>query len=293
MSNVSAKKTLRLNFPQWQGGNLQEYHFGSRMLSWLAPAHHGPEETVQVPAPEIGDQLAEEDGLVARRTVVQQAEAARAAIEKHSPDRVLTLGGDCLVDLAPMAYLNKRYGGNLGVLWVDAHPDILTTEEYAHGHTYVLLALLGHGDADFVRQVDVPIKSSNVMYAGLNEWVPVEDLRMKELGLSRTGASALADNSAPILEWIARERITHVAVHLDVDVLDPSKFSPVIFNNPYAGEDYLSGVPQGRMTPGQVTRLLRDVATVAEVVGLGIAEYLPWEALLTRDMLRELPLFGE
>jgi hypothetical protein len=29
---------------------------------------------------------------------------------------------DCLVDLAPFAYLNERYGGELAVLWIDAIP---------------------------------------------------------------------------------------------------------------------------------------------------------------------------
>jgi arginase len=40
--------------------------------------------------------------------VLQQARAAREAIERHDPDRIVTLGGDCLVDLAPFAYLNRR-----------------------------------------------------------------------------------------------------------------------------------------------------------------------------------------
>ena len=46
---------------------------------------------------------------------VRQAREARQAIEKHQPARILTLGGDSLVDLAPIAYLNKRHGGKLGV----------------------------------------------------------------------------------------------------------------------------------------------------------------------------------
>jgi arginase family enzyme len=28
-----------------------------------------------------------------------------------------------------MAYLNTRYGGDLSVLWVDAHPDVVTPKE--------------------------------------------------------------------------------------------------------------------------------------------------------------------
>jgi arginase len=53
-----------------------------------------------------------------------------------------------------------------------------------------------------------------------------------------------------------------------------------------------AGVPRGRMTIPQVIRLLNDVADHVEVVGLGITEHLPWDALVIRDMLRKLPLVG-
>jgi arginase len=46
------------------------------------------------------------------------------------------------------------------------------------------------------------------------------------------------------------------------------------------------------MAPDQVVRLLQDVATACDVVGLAIAEYTPWEAITTRDMLRKLPLLA-
>ena len=66
-----------------------------------------------------------------------------------------------------MAYLNRRYGGNLGVLWVDAHPDVLTPKDFAHAHAQVLGALLGRGDPDLVAEADMPLKPPRVMYAGL------------------------------------------------------------------------------------------------------------------------------
>lgn len=149
-------KTLRLNMPQWQGGAEPAYRFGAELLRWLAPAHDGPEETVAVPA--AAEQALEiEQGIKARTALLSQARAARAAIERHQPDRIVTLGGDCLIDLAPMAYLNRRYAGKLGVLWVDAHPDIMSAAEFSHAHAapqectgepadhepVVLLALLG------------------------------------------------------------------------------------------------------------------------------------------------------
>src|SRR3546814_10210434 len=34
--------TLRLNMPQWQGGDESAYRFGSELLRWSAPPHDGP-----------------------------------------------------------------------------------------------------------------------------------------------------------------------------------------------------------------------------------------------------------
>ena len=291
---MSPKKetTLRLNMPQWQGGNLPDYYFGSELLAWLAPKATGPVETVPVPEPKPGETVEIENGILGRAALLQQARAARQAIEKHRPARIVTLGGDCLIDLAPMAYLNTRYGGNLGVLWIDAHPDVLTPKDTPHAHAHVLGALLGRGDPELVGEVDTPLKPSRVLYAGLDTWAPVEGEVINELGLHRAGSDALAHSSAPVLEWLASESITHLAVHFDIDVIDPKKFGPVLFNNPDAPPDAWADVPRGRLTPDHVVRLLHDVAAACDIVGLAIAEYMPWEAIATRKMLRKLPLLA-
>src|SRR5262245_61057910 len=150
--------TLRLIMPQWQGGNVHDYYFGSHLLAWLAPRANGPVLTVPVPEPQPDETLDLENGILARVALLQQARAARQAIEKHRPHRIVTLGGDCLIDLAPMAYLNTRYGGDLGVLWVDAHPDVLTPQDSYQGNEYVLATLLGRGDPDLLGEVHMPIK---------------------------------------------------------------------------------------------------------------------------------------
>ena len=291
---MSAEKqtTLRLLMPQWQGGNLHEYYIGAQVLAAVAPATDGPIELVQVPEPQPGEVLEIENGIRARGAVLRQTRAARQAIDRHSPDRVVTLGGDCLIDLAPMAYLNARYAGNLGVLWIDAHPDVLTPQDWPHAHTYVVSALLGRGDPKLAGEVDVPIRPTHVMYAGLDTWSAVEGKTIEGLGLRHASAAALADGSTPVLDWIAGEGIQHVAVHFDVDVLDPRTFGPVLFNNPDPAADPLVGVPRGRLSPDHVVRLLGDVSKVCDIVGLAIAEYMPWEAIATRNLLKRLPLFG-
>lgn len=42
----------------------------------------------------------------------------------------------------------------------------------------------------------------------------------------------------------------------------------------------------------QVIQLLDDISEIADVVGLGIAEHMPWDALALKNMLARLPLIG-
>ena len=291
-------KTLRLIFPQWQGGNNPAYHFGSHLLDWLAPNAAGPVEKVEVPQPD-GMALRGEGGIVARRALLDQVGDARRLIDKHRPDRLVVLGGDCLVDLAPFAYLNERYDGELAILWVDTHPDVITPNESEHGHTMVLGNLLGEGDAEFAAAVKRPIKPQNVMFAGRRDTsadFPVilakETEMFDRLGLRTAGPEQLAETSEPVLEWLRSTGAKHLAIHFDLDVLDPKLFRSLLFSNPDPSVPSADTYPSGRMKMRQIVRLLSDVSKAVDVVGLGITEHLPWDSLALRDMLAELPLIG-
>ena len=291
-------KTLRLLFPQWQGGNNPAYHFGSQLLNWLAPEATGPVEQVAIATPN-GDALRAENGIVARTALLEQANSARQLIDKHQPDRLVVLGGDCLVDLAPFAYLNERYDGELAVLWVDTHPDVITPNESEHGHTMVLGNLLGEGDVEFAAAVKRPVKPANVMFAGrrdtTTEFPTIRDKETEvfdRLGLRTAGPEALAETSEPVLEWLRSTGAKHLAIHLDLDVLDPKLFRSLLFSNPDPSVPSVDTYPSGRMTMAQIVRLLSDVSAVVDVVGLGITEHLPWDSLALRNMLAKLPLIG-
>ncbi|NBA97571.1 arginase family protein [Pseudomonas sp. R5(2019)] len=289
---AATDKTLRLLFPQWQGGNNAPYYFGAQLLSWLAPAASGPVEHVRVPEPN-GEKLELENGLIARGALLEQLSHAQHLIGKHQPDRMVVLGGDCLVDLAPFAYLNERYNGELAVLWVDAHPDVLTPQDFQHAHAMVLGNLLGEGDEDFRQAVKRPLKPANVMYAGLQETMGVETAMIKRLGLRSASPADLAQSSEPILQWLKASGAQHLAIHFDLDVLDATLFRSLLFAQPNVPADTFDGIAQGKMTMDQVVRLLADVAQVVDVVGLGIAEHLPWDTLALKNMLAKLPLLGK
>ncbi|CBJ41103.1 Arginase/agmatinase/formiminoglutamase (plasmid) [Ralstonia solanacearum CMR15] len=291
MSRTHPTRTLRLLMPQWQGGNNPPYHFGAQLLAWLAPPADGPVETVDI-APHGADPLPTERGIVGRSALLAQLRSARECIDRHRPDRIVVLGGDCLVDLAPFAYLNERYDGDLAVLWIDAHPDVMTPRDFRHAHAMVLGNLLGEGDPDFVAAVRRPLRPTHVMHAGLQETLPVEAAFIRRLGLRHAGPDALAEHSQPVLRWLRETGARHVAIHFDLDVLDPTRFRSLLFANPAAPAGAFDGVARGAMSIDQVVRLIQDVAQAADVVGLGIAEHLPWDALAMKAMLERLPLIG-
>lgn len=287
----ATKKTLRLLMPQWQGGNLPAYHLGAQLLAWLAPPATGPVAEVKVDQP-TNETLPIEGGIVARTALLKQADAARAIIEEHAPDKIVVLGGDCLIDLAPFAYLNERYDGDLAILWVDSHPDVITPEHFKHAHAMVLGNLMGEGDAEFVERVKKPISPRNVMYAGMDDMNEVERSILARLNLKSATPAQLRNSSEPIISWLKATGARHLAIHLDLDVLDPKQFRALLFSNPKSSADEWAHVPQGKMSIEEVVRLLNDVDKEVDIVGLGIAEHLPWDAIALRQMLRDLPLVG-
>jgi arginase len=287
--SIDPKKVLRLNVPQWQGGDRPDYRLGARVLAAIASEPLGPVETIPIPRPVEGPRTAEA-GIVSRTALLDQLHAARSAILKHKPDAIVTLGGDCLVDLAPIAYLSERYGDDLAVLWVDAHPDVMSPAQWQNAHAHVLAMLMGEGDPDFVAAVSRPLDPRRILYVGLTETNPFETSFIKKHQLAQIGPEELATSSQPVLAWLRATTAKQVAVHFDVDVLSPAHYDFLIFRNPSAPPDELQGVARGRMKFARVAEILNAVGAEAEIVGLAIAEYLPWTVIEFAAALNTLPL---
>ena len=134
----------------------------------------------------------------------------------------------------------------------------MTPKEFHHAHAMVLGNLLGEGDPDFLEAVKRPIKPSNVMYAGVHSMLPVETALIERLGLRCAAPEELAQSSEPVLRWATGAK--HLAVHFDLDVLDPSQFRSLLFARPNAAPGTFDGIAQGRMTMAQIVRLLRDAS---------------------------------
>lgn len=284
-------KTLRLVMPQWQGGDNPNAYLGSQLLAWLAPESDWPTVEVPVPAPD-GAPAKIDNGVCHRAALMRQLQAATELLETHRPDKVVVFGGDCLVDQAPFAYLNQRYDGKLGVLWLDAHPDVKTPKDYPNAHTMVLGNLLGEGDPEMASQVKAPLDPARLLFAGLDEDRLTDQERdvITRRNIAVVHTEELVQDSNPVLDWIKANDIRHLAIHLDLDVLDPKAFRSTFFGEPQPEVDPVEAFPAGTMSFAVLARLLKDLDANATIVGLGITEHLPWDAINLRNLLSDVPI---
>lgn len=290
---MSAIKTLRLLMPQWQGGgNNPAYSLGARLLEWLAPK--GSHPTIEVPIdPYHSTSIKKENGIIEQSALLKQLEDATTIIHQHHPQKIVVFGGDCLVEQAPISYLNQIYDGNLGVLWMDAHPDVTTPKDFQHEHAMVLGNLLGEGDPAFAKQVPVKLNPKKVMLGGLQETMAYETEVIQRLGLRYVGPKELSKSSNSVIEWIKEEQISKLFIHIDLDVLNTSLFRSLLFANPYQDPKVFDGIAQGAMTIPELTKVIQDILPLTEIVGLGITEHMPWDAIHLQEMLEQIPILKE
>jgi arginase len=285
--------TLRLVWPQWQGAGqemvlslmpgvprgqaLLGYSTGTAVLQAVLPKHDGP--TAVVPVVMADGDAGVHDGIESKDVVVEQLTAALHIIDEHDADRILTLGGECSVSVAPFAALARKYGDSLAIVWIDSHPDVGTPESRYHGyHAMAVAVLLGHGDPDIQTLLPATVSASHVALAGLHAWTEDDIPNTAAWGLASFSPEDLRESSAPLLSWLRATGCARVAIHLDVDVVDSNE---VVFG--------LGAEPDG-MTTVQVRRLIDDIRAEADVVGFTIAEYIPRQVMALQRLVADMPL---
>lgn len=285
-------KTIRLLYPQWQGGDIAHwitevddpaiasrgYVLGAQLLDFLAPDNG--QETLTVP---ISTEMVErkvQDGVLDRDIIAVQTRAALSMLDAAAPDRIVTLGGECSVSVVPFTWLARRYEGDLAVIWIDAHPDItLPGDVYAGYHAMAVTACMGLGDRRIVSELPTRIDPSKILFVGLRDWERDEiKERQKQYGIRHLTAEDVRADSGAIREWLKACGASKVVVHFDMDVLDPAEIIAAV------------GVVPGGMKMAEVVRVIDDVASEKELVGLTVAEPMPRAAIRIREMLEQLPL---
>jgi arginase len=111
--------------------------------------------------------------------------------------------------------------------------------------------------------------------------------------MARLGPDEVASSPDRVLLWLRASGARKVAVHFDLDVLDPSLCDYLLFHDPAAAPGTYDDVPKGRLRFEEVAVILHAVAAEADIVGLAITEFMPWSMIGLSQSLSSLPLLGD
>ncbi len=282
-------KTIRLLYPDWLSGGLETYYFGANLLQHILPANpKQPLVKVNIAAPD-GLERTVQDGITGKKEVFAGILAAQKVIAENQPQKIITIGGNCLVSQAPFDYLHGLYP-DTGIIWIDAHPDVsMSKDGYPNAHAMVLAALLGQGEKDMVEMLsNPPFKPNELFYVGLQNLHDYQAEFLDRLGVDYKIQTEQFVTVKEI-ETFA-QKFKHILVHLDIDVLDPQYFHSTYFANHELVGD---GSGCGRMRMDLLAQILQAICHSTNVVGFTIAEYLPFDEEKLSKMFGSLELFTE
>jgi arginase len=253
---------VQLLFPQWQGaGSDAPFHETAHRLAERAWPHRKWKE-VKVPPPHPLPSLGELHG---REALASQLREARALLQSSQASRVFLAGGDCGAEVAPIAHLNAQLGGNLAVVWLDAHGDLHTPATSPSGlfHGMALRTLLGEGDPELVREVPLPLQPRQLFLAGVRALDPPEQYVVRAKGLTVLSPNALAASPSLLLERIRSSGFRNVYLHVDADVLDPAELPQLFCPSPWG------------LSVASLVNLLEGTCRALHCVGASLVEVCP------------------
>ncbi|STT85745.1 putative arginase/agmatinase/formimionoglutamate hydrolase [Klebsiella pneumoniae] len=114
-------------------------------------------------------------------------------------------------------------------------------------HAHVLGALMGTGDNDLVAHVKTKLNPSKIMIAGTHAPLPYEAEYLTRHNITTLAPEQVKSCADEVLEWIAKEKIAYLAIHIDLDVLDPSLFRSILFAKPGRGKHDFGDVAEGKL----------------------------------------------
>ena len=283
------KKTIRLFYPDHVSGGLDTYYFGANLLQYILPYNpNQPLIKVNIAPPNDKEKIIT-NGISGEDEVLSGIEDAQKKIEAEKPDRIITIGGNCLVSLAPFDYLHGIYK-NTGIIWIDAHPDVSTVNDgYPNAHAMVLGSLLGYGAAQLTAKIkNEKFKSDELLYVGLQPIHNYQEKFLKEIGVKFKIQDQEFLNDEEIKTFI--KRFEYILIHFDIDVLDEHFFHSTYFANPELVGDGSKG---GKMKIDKLNEILKLITENSNVVGFTVAEYLPFDEHKLHKIFSKIKLFTD
>ncbi|PSN11534.1 arginase [filamentous cyanobacterium CCT1] len=258
----SSSEVLNLFFPQWQGSARLELYEGAKLLY---DALHHRLFFDQVPVSLTYSLTTDQNILGYRQILAQLLEACRV-IEAYNPQRILTIGGDCGVEIAPISFLNKKHNQSLNVIWLDAHSDLNTpsSSPSAHFHGMPLRVLLGEGDDGIVNCAFSTLRPNQVFLVGTRDFDLAETnlIWQEKLSIFSVEDTNL-ENYDYLFTALDKTGSDKIYIHIDLDVIDPEEFPHVACPTP-------NGIRMDKLKG-----LLIFLRTTFDVVGCSVLEFLP------------------
>jgi len=174
-------------------------------------------ERLALPDWTINKPLLQEDGQMARMSMVHRHLADIVAKTVKSGYRPVSIAGDCCTVIGVLAGL-QRAGVNPRLVWLDAHGDFNTWETTPSGFIggMPLAMIVGRGDQTLMQAMELtPYPERQVILADARDLDPAE----REL-LQQSEVLHVTE-VASIPQLISSDQPLYI--HLDVDVLDSSE----------------------------------------------------------------------
>jgi arginase len=247
--------------PMWQGSvsaRAMSYADGAIAIQGDLPSA----ATIVVDVPvEAGEAL---DTGVRRYSAVRRVRELAEQALTQVPDWALTIGGDCSASLAAVAHASRRAGGDLAVLWLDAHPDLNTPDTSPSGGFggMTLRAIAGEGAEGLALDDATRVPPARLVLGGIRA---IDDEERRFIDEHDVTVLTVEDLSDPTVAVAALEQTgaTHVFVHIDLDVLDPSALAGLSYPMPFG------------IDAAALAALLRAVAARFPLAGAAIAGFAP------------------
>lgn len=286
----NGKDTLRLIYPQWQGGNISQwindipaddvsrgYFLGAQILNFLAPENN--QKTIQIPISLDIENRKTKNGIISYDAILEQTKTALSIIKDEKPKKIITLGGECSVSVVPFTYMSSLYSDDIAVIWIDAHPDInVPGDNYTGYHAMALAACMGLWNDEITENLPSKIDPSKALIVGLREWDTGMKERQEELGIKSVSPEELKKDNTIVLDWLKNSGASKVMIHFDLDSLDPEDL--------FAG---VVGVPNG-IKVNEVINIINNINDNYDIVAFTIAEPLPKTAIKIKNMLNQLSI---
>ncbi|NAS32864.1 hypothetical protein GTQ40_17935 [Flavobacteriaceae bacterium R38] len=213
---------MNIYFPQWQGsGTGKNIEPGAKaVLDYL-------EDPTFINIPLSDKKLERQYDINGYETIKDQLYRLKEAIAEEEPDTLKIIGGDCGLEIVPVSYLNKKYDGDLGIIWFDAHADINAPHESSscNFHGMPLRTMLGETEEGMHDLLFSKIKAAQIHYVGLRDIDPTEQVRIDKDNIYYSDQT---DNDT-LVKTLKSKNYKNLYLHFDFDALEPADYDKTYY----------------------------------------------------------------